>query len=385
LEDRRSFLALMASAGSAVTTQGTAVAIRSSAHGRVAGRTDRIIINSCGGFDVTDDLRQVDAEDPPPGSGIDPHKIEDALASGMTAANQTVGYVLGSEEPYEATVRELALWELIFRHEPRLLKVYAAADIDRAERERSLGIVLGFQNAAQLGTQLDRVDTFAALGVRIIQLTYNHQNLLGGGALTPGNPGLTPFGQEVVAKLNQRRIIIDLSHSGAQLCLDSARASVRPVAISHTGCRAITDHPRNTADETLRLVASRGGYVGIYFMPFLTTGRTATAEDLLAHLEQAIDVCGEDHVGIGTDGGTSAINIQEARAGNAKQHAKRVAAGIAAPGESADTLNFIPELSGPGQFQTLAVLLQRRGHSSGRIEKILGRNFLRFAKEIWGA
>jgi len=145
------------------------------------------------------------------------------------------------------------------------------------------------------------------------------------------------------------------------------------------------DHPRNTTDETLRLVASRGGYVGIYFMPFLTSGRTATAEDLLTHLEHAIDVCGEDHVGIGTDGGTSPINVQEARAANARQHAKRVAAGIAAPGEGADNLNFIPELSGPSQFQALALLLQRRGHSSERIEKILGRNFLRFAKEIWGA
>jgi membrane dipeptidase len=345
---------------------------------------DWIIINSCGGFELPVDFRPASPGDLARGPGIDRNRITDALASGMTAANQTIGYVLGTDEPFEQSMRDIGIWESVFRNEPRLLKVRTASDIERARRQHALGIILGFQNAAMLGTQLDRVDTFAALGIRIIQLTYNNRNSLGGGALTPGNPGLTEFGHQVVDRLNARRVIVDLSHSGAQLCLDAARASARPVAITHTGCRALTGHPRNTTDEALRLVATKGGYVGIYFIPFLATGRTATADDLISHLEHAIQVCGEDHVGIGTDGGTSPIDLEKARAANIKQHAERVAAGVAAPGESADVLNFIPALTGPDQFRKLADLLASRGHRAARIEKILGRNFLDFAREIWG-
>ena len=70
--------------------------------------------------------------------------------------------------------------------------------------------------------------------------------------------------------------------------------------------------PRNKTDEELRLVATRGGFVGIYFMPFLNPTRHATADDVVAHIEHAVDVCGEDHVGIGTDGPVTAIDDLEA-------------------------------------------------------------------------
>ena len=102
--------------------------------------------------------------------------------------------------------------------------------------------------------------------------------------------------------------MVDLSHSGGQTCLDAARASRQPISINHTGCRALVDLPRNKTDEELRLVAERGGFVGIYFMPFLNPAGIATAADVVAHIEHAVNVCGEDHVGIGTDGGTTGID-----------------------------------------------------------------------------
>jgi membrane dipeptidase len=188
-----------------------------------------------------------------------------------------------------------------------------------------------------------------------------------------------------VQKLDARRVIVDLSHSSEQVCLDAARASTRPIAITHTGCRALVDHVRNASDEALRAVASKGGYVGIFFMPYLAPGRNPTADDLLAHVEHAISLCGEEHVGIGTDGGTSPIDLNAFQIANAQDHARRTAAGIAAPGERADLLPFIPELSGPDQFRTLSRLLAARGHRSSRIEKILSGNFLRFARDVWGA
>ena len=159
-----------------------------------------------------------------------------------------------------------------------------------------------------MGTDASRVDAFADLGVRVIQLTYNPANSLGDGSMAPGNHGLTAFGREVVERLNLNKVMVDLSHSGQQTCLDAARASRQPISINHTGCRALVDPPRNKSDEELRLVAERGGFVGIYFMPFLNPTSVATAADVVAHLDHAVNVCGEDHVGIGTDGGTTGID-----------------------------------------------------------------------------
>src|SRR5204862_82401 len=145
----------------------------------------------------------------------------------------------------------------------------SAADIRRAKAEKKVGLLYGFQNCAMLGKDATRVDVFADLGVRVFQLTYNPANLLGDGSMAPENRGLTPFGREVIARLNDRRVMVDLSHSGERTCLDAARASRAPISINHTGCRALTDLPRNKTDAELRLVAERGGFVGIYFMPFL--------------------------------------------------------------------------------------------------------------------
>ena len=200
-----------------------------------------------------------------------------------------------------------------------------------------------------LGADASRVEVFADLGVRVIQLTYNPANTLGDGSMAPQNRGLTRFGREVVERLNAARLMVDLSHSGERTCLEAARASRAPISINHTGCRALVDLPRNKTDEELRLVASRGGFVGIYFMPFVDARSVCTAADVVAHLDHAVNVCGEDHVGIGTDGGTTGVDDMAAyRAAMRAEVAGRRAAGIGARGENPDTLPFCEELSGPG-------------------------------------
>ena len=313
--------------------------------------------------------------------------VADARASGLTAVNVTMGYVSGSSEPFEQTVREIGRWDARVASRPNdLLKVLSAADILRAAREHKVGLIYGFQNAAMLGRDASRVDAFADLGVRVIQLTYNPLNALGGGSMAPGDPGLTAFGREVIERLNLDKVMVDLSHSGRQTCLDAARASRRPISINHTGCRFLVDLPRNKSDEELRLVAERGGFVGIYFMPFVDAASVCTAEDVVAHLDHAVNVCGEDHVGIGTDGGTTGIDdMASYRAHMRAEVAQRRAAGIGAAGENPDTLPFCEELSGPSQFHRLIALLGRRGYSEARIEKIMGLNFVNFAREVWGA
>jgi membrane dipeptidase len=224
------------------------------------------------------------------------------------------------------------------------------------------------------------------MGIRVIQLTYNPPNQIGDGSMAPDNRGLTPFGREVVARLNDRKVMVDLSHSGEQTCLEAARVSRQPISINHTGCRALVDMPRNKTDAELRLVAERGGFIGIYFMPFLSPDSVATAADVVAHIDHAINTCGEDHVGIGTDGGTTGIDDMAAyREAMRVEVAARHAAGIGAAGENPDTLPFVADLSGPDQFHRLIRLLDRRGYSTGRIEKVMGLNFLAYARTVWGA
>ncbi|WP_049560966.1 dipeptidase [Nonomuraea sp. SBT364] len=317
---------------------------------------------------------------------IDERTLADAHASGVTAINVTLGYTMGDFPPYEHTLRELDTWDAIIRDHDDLMRVDTAEDLAEAKRQGRIGIIYGFQNAAAVDDRPGRIATFAGRGVRVIQLTYNQANQLGDGSMAPGNRGLTPLGRQVVEALNEHRVMVDLSHSGERTCLEAARVSEQPVSINHTGCRALVDLPRNKTDEELRLVASRGGFVGIYFMPFLNATGHAAAADVVEHIAHAVNVCGEDHVGIGTDGTITAIDDLDAyRDRLADQVARRQAAGAAAAGERSDTYPFVVDLRGVEQFRELARLLDERGYSSTRIEKILGLNFKTYAKEIWGS
>jgi len=319
-------------------------------------------------------------------TALDQRALADALASGTAAVNTTIGYVAGPQEPFESSVADISRWNRIIRtHPDALLKVWTASDIERAAREGRVGVIQGFQNAAMMGDDPRRAAVFAGLGVKIIQLTYNVANQLGHGSMVPENGGLTEFGREVVAELNATNTLVDLSHSGEQTCLDGIEASTEPIAITHTGCRAVTDLPRNKTDRELRLVAEGGGIVGIYFMPFLAADGMAVADDVVRHIEHAVQLCGEDHVGIGTDGGTTAHDDMEAAYEAARRDVeRRQAAGISAAGERAGVVPFIPDLQGPDQFQKLADMLAARGHTAERVEKILGLNALRLMREVWG-
>lgn len=379
---RRSFLQQAAVLGLGATLPALAEAAHASE--ATAPRARRpIIIDALGGIDNPN--RPQAEQDDPNAIGIDARSFADARAAGLSAFNMTIGFVFGKDDPYEQSLREVAAWDAFIRRNDKLVKVHGAADIRRAHEQGRTGIILGFQNAAMMGKDARRVDTFARQGVRVIQLTYNGSNQLGDGAMVPDNRGLTPFGREVVQALNQHSVLVDLSHSGERTCLDAVAASRQPIAITHTGCRAVADLPRNKTDRELRMVADKGGFVGIYFMPFLAVGRQPIAADLVAHIEHAIHVCGEDHVGIGTDGNVSAIDDMPAYMRALEQEvAQRRASGIGATGERADIVPFLPDLQGPDKFWKLAELLARRGHSENRIDKILGLNFLRTAGGVWG-
>lgn len=308
--------------------------------------------------------------------------VRNAAASGITAVNLTIG----GASP-EAVFKDMARWEDDLRRHPDVLtSIRSVADLMRAKAERKFGLIYGFQDTVAIGDDLSRVALYHSFGVRIIQLTYNVHNLVGDGCLVPVDNGLTPFGRDVVAELNARRIIVDTGHTGIRTTEDAIAASRAPIAISHSGCRAVADRPRSKPDETLRKLADRGGVIGIYLMPFLTMGSAPTSDDLIRHIEHAIKVAGEDHVGIGSDlSVTPHVVDQEYMRVHRTFVEGRIKAGIAAPGEDPDVPMFVTDLNTPRRMERIADKLAARGHSSSRIEKIIGGNFLRLCRDVWGA
>jgi len=329
----------------------------------------------------------------PGGLNMDPagrlleQELKDAHESGITCAHTTVGPV-GTRAPDTAfmdTVRGIAFWEREIDDHPEVLsRVRTAADIGKAKKNKRTGMVYGVQDGVAFETDLDRLDDLHALGLRVVQPTYNRRNLLGDGCLEPANAGLSRTGIEAIERMNALGILVDLSHCGRQTAADAIRLSKKPVAFTHTGCQALADHPRNRTDEELRAVADKGGVSGIYFMPYLSEGRQPTASDIVRHLEHMVQVAGEDHVSIGTDGNISPTTVDDKfKEAFAKNTRERREAGIAAPWETETGYLFAADLNTPRRLATLAMMLADRRHSAARIEKILGGNLLRVFGETW--
>lgn len=322
-----------------------------------------------------------------PDAGLSEQEVKDVHESGVTCAHITVGAV-GTTAPDTAfmdTVRGIAFWEReIDRHPEVLGRVRVAADVGKSKKAKRCGLVYGVQDGVAFETDLARLNDLHALGLRVVQPTYNRRNLLGDGCLEPANAGLSRTGVEAIERMNTLGILVDLSHCGRQTAADAIRVSKKPVAFTHTGCQALSDHPRNRTDAELKAVADKGGVSGIYFMPYLSEGRQPTAADIVRHVEHMVQVAGEDHVSIGTDGNISPTVVNDKfKEAFAKNTRERRESGIAAPWETEEGYLFAADLNTPRRLATLATLLADRRHSATRIEKILGGNLLRVFGDTW--
>jgi membrane dipeptidase len=299
--------------------------------------------------------------------------------SGITAVNYTI-----SDRDFERTIKNLALVQALAEKYPGVFTVVRnPSDISRAKRENKVGIIPGFQDTTFLENDSGRIEMFRNLGVRIMQITYNNRGAFGDGCLEPGNAGLSKAGTAAVRKMNEIGVAVDLSHSGYRTTTEAIAASSKPVLISHAGCAAVYAHPRNKPDDILKSLADRGGYFGVYFMPYLVASPTVpTREHVLDHLLHAINVCGTDHVGIGSDGSIEKVVLTPAQKADFDADiARRKKLGIAAPGE--DRYPYVPDLNGPDHMQVIATEIARRGQPSSVVEKVLGANFQRVLGEIW--
>ena len=237
-----------------------------------------------------------------------------------------------------------------------------------------------------VGPELDRLAQLKKDGVMSVQLTYNLQNLAGDGSLEPTNGGLSNLGRDTIRRIETEKLLLDLAHGGARTMAEAAAFAKRPLVISHTGSRALIDHPRNTADDTIKAVADKGGVVGVYFMPYLAVNQHPTGAELIAHVEHVANVAGEDHVGIGTDNGVLPTVLDAATKAKLDDWERlRIKLGIAAPGEAVGIYPLVADYNSIDRYRRFAADLQKRGWSEVRLEKLMGGNFLRVYKEAWGA
>ncbi|MEO6445701.1 MAG: membrane dipeptidase [Gemmatimonadaceae bacterium] len=311
--------------------------------------------------------------------------IENARASGITAVNVTVSALGDASTAFEKTVFNIAALEHECRRTPKVFSnVRSVADLRLAKEQRKVGIIYGFQDTTPLWDRPERVEMFHRLGVRIIQLTYNGPNLVGDGCLVPKDGGLKPYGRDIIGRMNDLGILVDVSHTGWDTTRQAIDASRKPVAATHSGAAAVTNNPRNKPDDILKKIASRGGVVGIFMMPFLRESGQPTAVDFVRHVTHCVNVCGEDHVGVGSDNSITPLDLSpDFRKMHADFVEARRKAGISAPGEDAQVFNYVPEFNSPRRMELVAEKLAAAGYTTRRIEKVIGGNWARVLGEVW--
>lgn len=303
--------------------------------------------------------------------------FEEMHRGGLTAANCTCSVWEG----FRGTMENIARWKGWFEeHADIITQVHTTEDIRRAKREGRVGIVLGWQNTYALEERADFVRVFRDLGVRVMQLTYNTQNLVGTGCWESRDGGLSDYGRDVIDAMNEAGVLVDLSHVGERTSRDAIAHSKRPVAFTHCCPSALLEHPRNKSDELLRLVANKGGFVGVAtYTPFLPKGDDTTVDDCLDAFDHVIGVVGEDAVGIGTDftQGQDVAFFEWLRTD------KGVGRKLGTP--YAKRPDNPKGFDGMSEYPNLTAAMLRRGWTEARVRKVMGENWLRFLGEVWGA
>lgn len=303
-------------------------------------------------------------------------------SGGATAVAPTVG---GSENA-ETALRTLGRWIKRIRTGDDLLLVRGAADIEAAKRERRLGIILHFQGTDPIEDDLDLVDAYKGIGVGMIQLTYNVKNRVGDGCEERTDAGLSRFGLDFIKRMNEARVVVDCSHTGFRTTMDAIEASKRPAVFSHAGALAVHPSPRNITDEQIRAVAATGGLVGVVgFPPFVSASPRPSLDDFVRHIDHMVNLTGIDHVALGIDYFTGQHPIA-ADAVAAALYQRLIDEGRWSPKAYTPPPYYYPAgIETPEGLPNLTHRLLQRGYGIEDVKKIMGGNWVRVFREVWGA
>ena len=301
--------------------------------------------------------------------------FENMREGGLTGANCTCCVW----ENFADTMQNIAEWKTRFDTNADLItQANTTADIRAAKAAGKTAIALGFQNVSAFEDQIGYIRLFKELGVGIVQMAYNTQNLIGSGCYESHDGGLSDFGREVVAEMNRVGIMCDLSHVGAKTSQDVIDASDKPVCYSHIAPAGLKDHPRNKTDAQIRTIVENGGFVGVtMFPPFLKRGTNSTVDDYVEAMDYIINIAGEDAVGYGTDFTQDYDRPFFEWITMDKGYARKLT-------EFGEILR-LEGIGRIGETSNLTAAMERAGWREPRIRKVMGENWLRVLKDVWGA
>lgn len=280
--------------------------------------------------------------------------------------------------------------------------VLTADDIERVYKDGKRGVIFDFQDTTPFGSDLGRIELFRNLGLRVVQLTYNLRNLVGDGCTERYKTGLTYYGIEVVGRLNELNMAVDVSHCSQQVGWDAIEASTSPVIITHSASNAICYHDRGKGDELAKAIADQGGYFGVAAIGgFLSETTEATLEHFVDHVEHLVDVMGMDHVGIGCDkcgpgpGTESNVLFPDELGPFETSYLYKDNPDPRSAPAGFDWTGFRPEhrlsdehrIDGFDQFTdwpNITAKLAERGFNEEELRKLLGLNYLRVFRDIVG-
>ena len=222
------------------------------------------------------------------------------------------------------------------------------ADLDAVERGERIGLMLALEGVEPFGYEVATADLFWELGLRMAGLTWNRRNPFADGAADDG--GLSGLGRRLLTRFAELGVILDLSHASPRLFDECLETYAGRVCVTHAGCRAVNETPRNLTDEQLRALAGRDGVFGLMLHPIAIDPQRRTIERAIDHLEHAVEVIGADRVCLGGDW-TKRLN--------ALMPGPAPPDGLMPPGLAVGST--IEGLSGPDDYPALEQALRARG------------------------
>lgn len=297
----------------------------------------------------------------------------------LTAVVNTLAFW---EDAGEALDR-LGMWRDLARENADLIVLArTAADIEAAYAEGRTAIVMGSQGSDLLDGRLRYVELFHDLGLRVMQLTYNNQNSLGSSCYEAVDTGLARFGREVVREMNAVGMLVDLSHCGNKTGLDAIEWSQQPVAVTHANPASLYPHPRNKPDDLLRALAEHGGVLGLATYRNINGDWVDSVDRWCDLVKRTVELIGIDHVGIGTDLGRKSglTELNWMRMGRWTRTPNYGAGSAANPGKAAP-VEWMATTAG---FPVLAEALGRNGFAAEEVAAIMGGNWLRLYRTVFG-
>jgi membrane dipeptidase len=280
----------------------------------------------------------------------------------------------------EGVLTDLARWNARFDSVNWLQQATSPTTARQMIAQDKIVILSTVQNIGKFTDgRIDKIDTLYNAGVRIGQLTYNKQNSIGTGCTEISNGGLTYHGIDVVHRMNECGMIVDLSHCGTKTTLDAIEKTSRPPAFTHTFGQKLSDHKRGKSEEELKALKDNDGYMGVLALPsFIAPNKeNPDLDDLLDHIDYATSILGTDRVGIGTDWGMTSPDVPEPLHSGLDDFFTD--SGFRDSKQSKITVG-----EGLGTFQryqdwpVIIDGLEERGYSEAEIRGITGENFLDF-------